>query len=192
MCIQPDTLPSISWLSPLKNDDYAEYRDGSCLELIGLSQLAEKLQDFWPARGPQWDALGQFSSGCVLVEAKAHLSEFVTPPCKAGAVSRALIDKSLFGLSEFLGVKQRNSWAGQYYQYTNRLAHLWWLREQGVNAHLCLVGFVGDQEMNGPNNAEDWAEAYSEADEYLGIPRHHALSEFVHHLSPQIRDLHHP
>lgn len=187
--IQPEALPTISWLSPLESDDFAEYRDSSFLELIGLPQLTEKLHEFWPIRGPQWDALGRFSGGCVLVEAKAHLSEFVTPPCQAGAVSRALIDKSLLKLSNALGVDQRKNWAEQYYQYANRLAHLWWLREQGVNAHLILVGFVGDSEMNGPHNAEDWTVAYSEADEYLGIPSHTVLGKFVHHLSPQIREL---
>ena len=75
-------------------------------------------------------------------------------------------------------------WDRVYYQYANRLAHLWFLRAQGVDAHLLLIGFLGDTERGGPSDAEDWHAAYSRADAALGLPRRHALTPFIHHLSP--------
>jgi hypothetical protein len=66
----------IEWLSPLANDDYAEYRDSDFLRRIGQDHLADSLATFWPERGPQWDALGRTDTGeVILVEAKAHIDE---------------------------------------------------------------------------------------------------------------------
>lgn len=53
MAIRP-----IEWLSPLRTDDYAEYRDAAFLQKLGLAQHAAALKEFWPTRGPQWDGLG--------------------------------------------------------------------------------------------------------------------------------------
>jgi hypothetical protein len=52
---------STTWLSPLKSDQYAEYRDGDFLKVIGLGRFKSRLREFWPNRGPQWDALGRSS-----------------------------------------------------------------------------------------------------------------------------------
>jgi hypothetical protein len=46
----------IEWLSPKVKDDYAEYRDQAFLDLLGIKLRKRKLKDFWPNRGPQWDA----------------------------------------------------------------------------------------------------------------------------------------
>ncbi|MCW5718337.1 MAG: hypothetical protein KIS68_10955 [Bauldia sp.] len=81
-------LPGIRWLSPLAADDYAEYRDGSFLRLVGLDSLTPKLKGFWPTRGPQWDALGLMGTAPVLVEAKAHLREFISPPTRGKGARR--------------------------------------------------------------------------------------------------------
>jgi hypothetical protein len=72
-------LPSgavIDWRSPRGDDAWAEYRDGSFLEALGLARLAPDLKAFWPRRGPQWDALARVSTGDVILgEAKSHASE---------------------------------------------------------------------------------------------------------------------
>jgi hypothetical protein len=103
----------IKWLSPLASDEFAEYRDGSFLKLIGQPGLEAALKEFWPARGPQWDALGQTSQADVLlVEAKAHVAEICSPATAAGPDSRQLIDASLRKVAQQLNVNQghgRNS-----------------------------------------------------------------------------------
>jgi len=47
----------IEWLSPLADDEYAEYRDQPFLDLLGAKLTKKELKDFWPSQGPQWDAL---------------------------------------------------------------------------------------------------------------------------------------
>lgn len=86
----------IMWLSPLASDQFAEYRDDSFLERIGKADLEPALKKFWPARGPQWDALGKTSKGDILLaEAKAHVAEMCSPATAAGPDSRSRIEASL-------------------------------------------------------------------------------------------------
>src|ERR1700723_162227 len=88
---------SVTWHSPLENDDFREYRDQKALDTVGISTLAKPLKEFWPARGPVWDALGTTSEGDPLfIEAKAHIPETASPPSKAfAASSKDLIERSL-------------------------------------------------------------------------------------------------
>jgi hypothetical protein len=52
----------IEWLSPLKSDEYAEYRDEAFLQKLDIEPKTILLTEFWPKGGPQWDALGKSSS----------------------------------------------------------------------------------------------------------------------------------
>jgi hypothetical protein len=67
-------------------------------------------------------------------------------------------------------VAPKTSWSAQYYQYANRLAHLSFLREQGVNAHLVFLYLTGDTEMRGPSTPEKWLVAIGAAHQALGLP----------------------
>lgn len=42
----------IEWLSPLADDDYAEYRDQAFLDRLGITPSRESLSSFWPTGGP--------------------------------------------------------------------------------------------------------------------------------------------
>lgn len=186
--LQPAALPPLTWLSPLRDDDFAEYRDAAFLKRLGLDYLTPALRTFWPPRGPQWDGLAQFPGGVALVEAKAHLPELASPPCAAGPRSLARIKTRLAQTRTALKLPDR-PWHRRHYQYANRLAHLWWLRAQGVNAHLLLIGFLGDRESGGPDHPGAWHEALARADAALGLPARHALTRFIHHLFPDVRAL---
>ncbi len=86
----------IMWLSPLESDEFAEYRDASFVERLGISLSRRSRQSFWPNRGPQWDALGNTDSGKVfIVEAKAHLDEMASLGTQASGASREKILSSL-------------------------------------------------------------------------------------------------
>jgi len=177
----------VTWLSPLKSDSFAEYRDASFLRLLDLNHLVPELAGFWPKRGPQWDALGKLdSNGVVLVEAKAHIAEFCTPGTAAREESRRLIESRLAGCAEYLGAKSRASWADTFYQFGNRLAHLWFLRNSGVEAYLLLVGFLDDEGMGGPHSSETWKAAYQVASHALGLPTNHRLSRYIVHSHPRV------
>jgi hypothetical protein len=66
---------SIEWRSPLTCDDFAEYRDADFLKLVGLEEWSGALAEFWPRRGPQWDALGVSDRGDVLLVEPSSPSE---------------------------------------------------------------------------------------------------------------------
>lgn len=188
--LQPASLPPIEWLSPRAEDGFAEYRDAAFLHLVGHGALAPALGAFWPRGGPQWDALGRAAGDAViLAEAKAHIGEFMTGGTTASPASRARIDNALARVKNALGAAPVSDWSHVFYQYANRLAHLWWLREQGVAAELVFVSFLGDTESHGPDHAETWQAAFAAADHALGLPARHGLSRHVHHLYPPVAGL---
>ena len=164
----------IEWISPLKEDDYAEYRDKSFVERLGIDSLIVPLSDFWPNRGPQWDALGRGNEQDVfLVEAKANIPEVVSPASGAKGKSLELIQRSLAETRSYLEVNNKVDWSGQYYQYTNRLAHLYFLRVvNNIPAYLIFVYFINDHSVNGPKTIAEWQQALAVMKKYLGISKH--------------------
>lgn len=181
---------SVAWRSPLAADGFAEYRDAAFLDRLGLGAHAGALAAFWPARGPQWDALAITGAGQVLlVEAKAHLRELASPPLKAGPASRARIVAALAATAAALGARPLAPWTDAFYQLANRLAHLVFLRGQGVDARLVLVNFVGDTEMGGPAGKAEWQAAYAMALHVMGLPVRHRLSRYVLPVYPDVGGL---
>ena len=185
--LQPAELARIEWISPIRADDFAEYRDGDFLSAVGLPHLTDELSAFWPKRGPQWDALGRVSNTVVLVEAKAHIGEFLSPPSQASAASRAKIDAAFGSVRAALGVTTKTDWAEVFFQYANRIAHLWFLREKGVSAELLFVSFLNDTVMDGPSTAETWEAAFAVANHALGLGKAHGLARHIRHIYPDAR-----
>lgn len=168
MKLAPDV--SFNWRSPLEEDDYAEYRDASFLDRLGLDEHRDALRQFWPSGGPQWDGLGTTSDGKILlIEAKAHLGE-MRSSCNASPASRALIESSLKAAKAFYSAQPEADWTTGFYQYANRLAHLYFLRDRGVDAHLLMIYFTGDSDVAGPKSAEGWMVATDNVRRELGLP----------------------
>lgn len=170
----------IIWSSPIEQDDYAEYRDNDFLLKVGLDPKAINLNTFWPSKGPQWDALAKTTKGqVILVEAKANIPEIVTPATRAKNDSKLLIEKSLNETKDFLGITNNIDWAGKFYQYTNRLAHLYFLREKcNKSAFLINIYFIGDETVSGPKTKQEWDGALKVLHKYLGLSRH-ILSKYI-------------
>jgi hypothetical protein len=172
---QDDT---IQWLSPLETDapPFEEYQDGAFLECLGVSLPVRHLEDFWPARGPSWDGLARTSRGrCLLVEAKANIREFNSPGTGAKGRSLGKIKRALDETRDFLQVKNGADWTSCFYQYANRLAHLYLLKELNkVDAALVFVYFVGDSSVPGQNpvSREGWLGAIDLAMNHLGVRPH--------------------
>jgi len=179
---------SITWVSPLAADGYAEYRDQGFLAKLGITLPKHSLPEFWPSRGPQWDALGKTPTGVILVEAKAHINELGSK-CAAGTVSLARIQASLRQVQRGIGIVDDFDWTTQYYQYANRLAHLYLLRElNGIEAELVLLCFLNDHEMRGPTDEQQWLAAFSAVDKLLGI-QPHPIMRHVHHVFMDVTDI---
>ena len=170
----------ISWVSPLERDDYSEYRDEAFLEVLGLSRFNDKLRRFWPRSGPQWDALGRAAEDgpYFLVEAKANIPEITSSLKASSETSVKLIRKSLGETADYLGCRYGDLWENGFYQYANRLAHLYLLRQVcGVEAYLVFLYFVGDT-THMPTSRERWSGALELQKSLLGLKRHR-LSRFL-------------
>ena len=183
---------NIYWKSPLEEDDFAEYRDNDFIDVIGLDRNEIKIQEFWPERGPQWDALATTSeSRIILVEAKANIREIVSPPSSAGSKSKTHIDQSLNETKIALGVKNYVDWSGKFYQFTNRLAHLYFLRDLHKKpVYLINIYFIGDKSVYGPDTIGEWKAALQVLYSYLGLTNH-KLSKFMADIFIDVNVLNH-
>ncbi|PWJ10339.1 hypothetical protein [Jannaschia seohaensis] len=179
----------VEWLSPLRSDDWAEYSDEDSLRRLGLSDHGAALRAFWPRRGPQWDALGHIDGAPVLVEAKAHLAEFLSPATQAGPSSRPRIEAAFGTVQRAEGLRPPADWTRCLYQLANRIAHLWFMRSRGLDATLLLVGFVGDRDMSGPEHPETWASAEAVAFHALGLSNGHTLRRSIVSVHPHVQEL---
>lgn len=169
----------IQWLSPIKCDQYAEYSDQDFIDLLDVKLARVSLADFWPKGGPQWDALGRSNTGKLfLVEAKSHIPELASTMRAEDKESRKKICDSLDKTRRFLNGGVEANWCHPFYQYANRLAHLYLLRLNELPAFLIHVYFINDLEMKGPTTIHEWQGAIRLLHLYLGIERH-KLQKFI-------------
>ena len=165
----------IRWLSPLEEDTtpFKEYRDEEFLQRLKIELPHMALKEFWPRLGPQWDGLARTASGrCLLIEAKANIPEFNSTPSAASEQSRKKIKSALDDTKKFLRAGNRANWTTCFYQYANRLAHLYLLKELNkVPAALVFVYFVGDTTIPSrkPVSREGWEVAIDLALNHLAV-----------------------
>lgn len=180
----------VHWLSPLENDDYAEYRDQQFLDRLGVKLEEVSLKTFWPKQGPRWDGLARTDRGdLILVEAKSHIRELVTAPTGAKGTSLTKIRKSLTEVQWFLRAGSSADWATCFYQYTNRLAHLYLLHQLNSQpAYMLFIYFVNDRQMDGPTTEAEWQGAIALMEAFLGL-RKRPLLEHVLHAFIDVEDL---
>jgi len=147
---------TVTWGSPLAREDFAEYRDREALRCLGILDLAKRsLIQFWPPRGPVWDALGVASGRAkILVEAKAHIAEAASPGSKASEESLAHIRRSLEEARAWYGPRATADWTGPLYQYANRLAFHYLLSKlNGIPSRLVFLDFVNAEDVGGRDAA---------------------------------------
>jgi hypothetical protein len=175
------TTSPIEWLSPLRRDRFQEFRDEDVLTRCRI-ELRGKLADFWPRGGPMWDGLARCGDDVILLEAKAHIPELVSPRSRATEPARGRIRKSMEEAQKALSPKSLGyvDWTGTFYQYANRVAHLHYLREQNrVNAHLVNVYFLNAFDVGGPTDEREWHGANKIVKSYLGLGRTR-MSKYMH------------
>lgn len=172
---------AVEWLSPLAADDYAEYSDATFLERLGCNDLRVPLKQFWPEGGPEWDGLARTSDNrLVIIEAKAHIPEIVSSPTGATEPALGLIRQSLATTKAFIGCVSPCDWATAFYQYTNRLAHLYFLRELNqLPAFLVSVYFTNAPDVQEPPSEAEWRGALKLLHSYVGFSRHNRMSPYV-------------
>jgi hypothetical protein len=179
------------WLTPLRDDGYRELRDG-LWERARLPEPSPQAAKFWPQRGPQWDGVAVVrgsdgeTRGILLVEAKSHLGELESSPTGAEGGRLETIRASLSEVKGHLCVPHETEWVDRYYQITNRLAYLYYLRVRlGFPACLLWVYFLGDGfgapgHRVFPATEGEWRPAVADAKSALGLPDRHDLSQHTH------------
>lgn len=162
---------SLKWIAPVEESKFDELLDEAFIRALGLGAHAEALCAFWPGSGPRWDGLARLEpSGTVLlVEGKSYPAEMRGSGCQARDLeSIRLIDAALDDTKRWLGVPADRDWKGDLYQYANRLAHVRFLRDLGVEAWLVNLCFLDDPTKN-PTNAGTWTAALAQAKKDLGV-----------------------
>lgn len=153
------------------------------------SSIVYPLEEFWSRLGPQWDGLG-LENKCnslgaeyksvFLVEAKANIPEIISSPTGASPDSKSTIIDSFAEVKEYLHVNSNIDWTGTFYQYTNRIAHLYYLRVlNGIDAYLVNIYFLNDKSVDGPATKEEWIGAIALVKQYLGIPKRNKLDKYM-------------
>ena len=190
--IKKETV-ELEWFSPLKDDDYAEYADQCFIDRLGISdRILVQLKDFWPKGGANWDGLAKDGETVFIMEAKAHISEIKIESTGASGESLELIEKSLNETKEFLNIKSDISWCKEnYYQYANRIAHLYYLREKNkIDAHLLFIYFLNDKSVTEKEETkEDWEKAINGIYNKLELKENNKLSKFIHHIFIDVESL---
>ena len=117
-----------------------------------------------------------------MVEAKAHIPEVNSPESGASPQSLKRIAARLNETRAFLNADPIVDWTRTFFQYTNRIAHLYLLRElNGIDAYLVNVYFLNETRMKGPAKVDEWKGALALLKTHLGVTRTK--------LSPYMKDL---
>jgi hypothetical protein len=178
------------WRAPMA-PEFSEPQDAAFLHALDLDHLAPSLADFWPSGGPVWDALAivqlRDGLGALLVEAKSHPEEIYGGGSQAGtsgtersSKARAKIERALVDTQRRLGFQQPDAdrWMkplrpkerghSSIYQSANRYAHLFWLRDQGIDAWLAHLLIVEDPTF-GSTTRKQWERALPKFERDLGL-----------------------
>jgi len=191
---EPSWRPG-SWHKPIKVHD----REHAGLDFLAADDAREhvlaRYREFWPQRGsnPTWDAVGVYAhddvTEWILVEAKAHTAELRSSGCGAKEPSRSRIAAAFAAVQRDQGVVADADWTGAYYQYCNRLATLWFLREHGVAARFVHLFFCGDEWPTQkpdrpvpPTDRAGWQGAIEEMERAVGLPPDAPIRLYVHHV----------
>ena len=177
---------NIRWVSPIRDKEYREYYGSSFIKKLGITLDKCLLGSFWPTsgRGATWDGLAIAGESSLLLEAKSHISELGNSNSggsKATPESLKKICASLDLTKRHMGVSKAFDWArSPYYQYANRLAHLYLLRElNDIPAFLVMLYFLNSGQVGAPSSATVWQMAIEGEERALGIPKNHPLSDYV-------------
>lgn len=164
----------IEWRSPIREDGYAEYYDEEFLERLGIWDLRYPLSSFWPKSGPRWDGLARTCGRkYILVEAKAYVEEGVDYRSGAGPDSLKQIRSALEEAKIAFGAASAAPWEAPFYQYANRLAHLYFLVEKNdLDAYLVFLYFADAPDVPHPCSVEQWIGARRLTEKCLGLGKH--------------------
>ena len=173
----------------LHNDKEAELKD--FLASHFSAKQGTDIRNWWLAvstpntRTPNWDLISTCTirgkKGILLVEAKAHKQE-LNGESHGKKLDSNTSDKSKKN-HEKIGLAINEAKEGIYgisisrdkcYQLSNRVAHAWWLANQGIPVVLLYLGFRNVKDMdNGKNKLletdKDWIDCFTNHASKVGV-----------------------
>ena len=172
---------NIYWL----DFNYSQDNKSKDRELIGFQFLKSsvindlKVSEFWPDKGPNWDAVAVDGTTYLLIEAKAHIKE-LSHKNMTGAKNKSydLIRRSIHSLQKKYKIPIDDLWLTDYYQLANRLAFCDFLNEKGVSSRLVYICFLNGYEYSysghkiinkSVKNKVEWQKALNEMIEKMNI-----------------------
>ena len=121
---------------------------------------------FWPQRGNShnWDGIFKVGNTWYFVEAKAHLDEAFQ---NCGAKNTESRKKIINAFEMTCGNKDlAKKWIeSNSYQLANRMAFLYFCKENGIDAKLCYISFLNGFKKTprlNVENASDWEKIWNE------------------------------
>ncbi|MCT4587761.1 MAG: hypothetical protein N4A71_08065 [Carboxylicivirga sp.] len=152
---------SDSWL-PVDYDNPQEGELKDFLKPHFGDEIGEGIKKWWlsiahaNARTPNWDLLStatiEGSKGLILVEAKAHAAELdgesKGKPLRKDASENSIANHTQIGNAineaklSISNHTQVNISRDKFYQLSNRVAHAWWLANQGIPVVLLYLDFL--------------------------------------------------
>lgn len=171
----------------------AELKD--FLKSTWTPDLGDKIADWWLAarsknsRTPNWDFISTCAingkKGLVLVEAKAHRAELESLGKKLKKhapensvknhekIREAICEAKIKICKSFPEVSISRD---KCYQLSNRIAHAWWLANNGIPVVLVYLGFLNAEDMNTGGrvifkNTEDWDDCFTSHAKRVGVDK---------------------
>ncbi len=170
-------VKNLTWKSPLKKENYYEYRDDflDALDLddTRIKDIKNKLSNFWPKNGPQWDGIALTETekkGIILLEAKAHPAETKSSISASSEISISKIGNSIKNVQSYMGLTVNiEAWTKNHYQLANRISYLYFLNTIcQLPTWLVLVNFIDDY-THKPTKLDDWIIHYNESFAQMNI-----------------------
>lgn len=177
-----------NWMpKSLQLDKEAELK--TFLKYNFTQQLSSDIVEWWlhkDAKTPNWDLISTCTidgkRGLLLVEAKAHYGELDKSPKKPPSISD---DSKLNHDKIDIAIKQANNAINEKvgglaishdncYQLSNRVAHAWWLANNGIPVVLLYLGFLNCSDMEDGGytlfkNDEEWQTAFTNHAKLVGV-----------------------
>lgn len=179
----------------LNNDKEAELKD--FLKTEFNANLGNQINNWWlsvstdKTKTPNWDMLSTCSinnkKGLLLVEAKAHCEELsyeskgksdASKESDNSKKNHGKIGKAIQEVNDsisilFPGVSISRD---KCYQLSNRIAHAWWLSNQGIPVVLLYLGFLNAYDMNVGKNKlfkteNDWISCFNTHSKQVGVDK---------------------
>lgn len=152
---------------------------------------ADAITKWWIEHGtatPKWDLISTCTidkeRGILLVEAKAHKGELKKdkkskPTSENSKINHKKIGKAIAEVNtklekEISGICLSTE---NCYQFSNRVAHAWWLANHGIPVVLLYLGFLNVNDLNDDNekykyklftSPEDWRTCFEEHTKLVG------------------------